>query len=231
MAKTIALLPMKANSKRVPGKNFRDFCGKPLFRWVLDTLLEIPEIDVVVINTDAREILIEKGLKESSRIIIQQRPKELCGDEVSMNLIIANDIKKFPADIFLMTHTTNPLLSENTIRLAINKFEKSIIKNESDSLFSVNKIQTRFYNENGHPINHDPQNLVCTQNLEPWYEENSNLYIFTSDSFQKTNARIGQKPKLFITPLRESVDIDTPEDWEVAVATTQYLIDKKIIKI
>ena len=130
-----------------------------------------------------------------------------------------------------MTHTTNPLLSVSTIRSAIKEFEEYHNKDEADSLFTVNKIQTRFYKENGHPINHDPQNLIPTQNLEPWYEENSNLYIFTSDSFQTTNARIGRNPKLFITPLRESVDIDTPEDWEMGVTTTQYMIYKKIIKI
>src|SRR5262249_9017177 len=52
--RVVALLPMKGHSERVPGKNFRDFCGKPLFRWILDSLLSLPEIGLVVINTDAR---------------------------------------------------------------------------------------------------------------------------------------------------------------------------------
>ena len=55
--KIVALLPMKANSERVKGKNFKIFNSKPLFRWMLDTLLAIKEIDQVIINTDAREIL------------------------------------------------------------------------------------------------------------------------------------------------------------------------------
>jgi CMP-N-acetylneuraminic acid synthetase len=71
--KIIALLPMKAHSARVSEKNFRDFNGKPLFRWILDALLEIPEIRKVVINTDAREILREKGLVDSRRIQIRDR--------------------------------------------------------------------------------------------------------------------------------------------------------------
>ena len=69
--KIVALLPMKANSERVKGKNFRDFNGKPLFRWILDTLLRVDDIDCVVINTDAREILAEHGLVETDKIIIQ----------------------------------------------------------------------------------------------------------------------------------------------------------------
>ena len=188
--KVVALLPMKANSERVKGKNFKDFCGKPLFRWVLDSLLRVKEIDAVVINTDAQDILAKNGVEEGGRVIIRERPPAIRGDDISMNLVIADDLENINADIFLMTHTTNPLLSCETISQALQFFEKEIQNGTSDSLFTVNKVQTRFYREDGTPINHDPSNLIPTQNLEPWFEENSNLYIFTSDSFVKNNARI-----------------------------------------
>ena len=119
MTKIIALLPMKLNSSRVPGKNFKEFCGKPLFRWTLDSLINIPEINKVIINTDAKEVLFQKGLEKNTKVILRDRPEEICGDDVSMNLIIADDINNFPADVYLMTHTTNPLLSRNTIISAL----------------------------------------------------------------------------------------------------------------
>lgn len=216
--KIIALLPLKAHSSRVKGKNFRSLAGKPLFSWILDTLLSIPEISQVVINTDARKILIDNGLVESDRVLIRDRKSELCGDEVSMNLILADDIKNTSADVYLMTHTTNPLLSANTINEAISKFLASNEKENVDSLFAVNRHQTRFYKEDCTPINHDPDNLIPTQDLEPWYEENSCLYLFTEDSFVSTNARIGKNPILYETPKLESVDIDEEEDWLVAEA-------------
>jgi len=208
MTKIVALLPMKANSSRVPGKNFRDFCGKPLFRWILDNLLKVKEIDAVIINTDAKDILLTNGLVESGRVIIRQRPSEICGDDVSMNSVIADDVENVKADIYLMTHTTNPLLSCGTITNALERFKNEVEMGIADSLFTVNKIQTRFYREDGTAINHDPENLIPTQNLEPWYEENSNLYIFTLESFAITGARIGQNPAMHVTPLRESIDID-----------------------
>jgi len=220
----VALLPMKAHSARVSGKNFRDFCGKPLFRWILDTLLEVEEIDLIVINTDARDILKENGLVDSERVLIRDRPEEICGDFVSMNKVIANDMENVPADIYLMTHTTNPLLSVETITKAIDAHKLGIASNISDSLFTVDRIQTRFYERDGTPVNHDPNNLVRTQDLEPWYEENSNLYIFDKASFSLTNARIGAKPQLLVTPKYESIDIDDPEDWNFAVAVTNHLI-------
>lgn len=219
----VALLPMKAHSARVPHKNFKMLHGKPLFRWILDTLLSLPQVSQVVINTDARKALLENGLAESERVQICDRKPELCGDSVSMNRILADDVARVPADVYLMTHTTNPLLSCNTLQRALQQFDQAWRNGTADSLFSVNRWQTRFYRRDGSPVNHDPQNLIPTQDLEPWYEENSNLYLFTRESFASTQARIGQRPLLFETPKLESVDIDEPEDWQLAEALAQYL--------
>lgn len=218
----VALLPMKANSERVKGKNFRDFCGKPLFRWILDTLLEVEEIDQIIINTDARHILAENDLTDTNRIVIRDRKPEICGDMVSMNLVLADDVANVDADIYLMTHTTNPLISVDTIRGAIAAFCKAQSEGKADSLFTVDKIQTRFYRADASAVNHDPDTLIPTQQLEPWFEENSNLYIFTKDSFAKTNARIGKQPMMYEGPYFESVDIDTPQDWDFAVVAARF---------
>lgn len=213
--KLVALLPMKAHSARVKGKNFRPFAGRPLFRWILDTLLEVPEIEQVIINTDAREILAENGLVETDRLLIRDRKPELCGDFVSMNKILADDIAAVPSEAYLMTHTTNPLLSADTINRALAAYKQGCL-NGKDSLFTVNRFQTRFYREDGSPVNHDPNNLIRTQDLEPWYEENSNLYLFSANSFTATNARIGAQPVMFTTPTLESADIDDATGWHLA---------------
>jgi CMP-N-acetylneuraminic acid synthetase len=72
-------------------------------------------------------------------------------------------------------------------------------------------------------VNHDPDNLIPTQNLEPWFEENSNLYIFTRESFATTNARIGKRPMMYEGPRFESIDIDTPADWDLAVVAARFI--------
>lgn len=217
----VALLPMKANSERVPSKNFRPIAGKPLYRWVLDALLSIDEIDKVVINTDARDVLATTGLRDGDaegRIMIRDRRPEICGDLVSMNKVLADDIENVPAEMYLMTHTTNPLLSAKTIQEAVSSYRNALESGKADSLFSVNRVQTRFYRTDGSAVNHDPANLVRTQDLEPWFEENSCLYLFTTESFRSTDARIGKQPMMFETPRIESIDIDEPEDWRIAEA-------------
>ena len=225
----VALLPMKANSERVKGKNFRDFGGKPLFRWVLDTLLSVAEIDLIVINTDARHILAEYGLIDNERILIRDRHEEICGDLISMNLIIKDDIKNIDSDIYLMTHTTNPFLSRHSVQAAIEKFQTTVKAGVADSLFTVNKVQDRFYDVDVQPINHDPANLIRTQDLDPWYQENSNLYLFSKDSFYKTDARIGANPTMLVTAPYESTDIDTPDDWELGEVMVEYYRKKGIL--
>eukprot|EP01013_Petalomonas_cantuscygni_P025921 TRINITY_DN48059_c0_g1_i1.p1 TRINITY_DN48059_c0_g1~~TRINITY_DN48059_c0_g1_i1.p1 ORF type:complete len:260 (-),score=14.78 TRINITY_DN48059_c0_g1_i1:157-936(-) len=226
---TIALLPMKAHSERVRGKNFRPFAGKPLFRWVLDALLGVDEIDAVVINTDARGILAENGLHHGDadgRIMIRDRRPEICGDMVSMNRILADDIAAVASENYLMTHTTNPLLRSVTIEQALSQYREFKKKLLADSLFTVNRVQTRFYREDGSAVNHDPDNLLRTQDLEPWFEENSNLYIFGRDSFAKTDARIGSNPIMFEMNTTESVDIDGQAQWDMAEAIALYQQDQ-----
>ena len=221
--KTVALLPMKAHSERVPNKNFKKISGKPLFRWVLDSLLSCENIDLICINTDARAVLNDNGLFEDDRVIIRDRDEQLCGDHVSMNLIINDDIEAIAAERYIMTHTTNPLLSPTTINNALDAYARATTNNAFDSLFGVTKFQTRFYKKDGSPINHDPNNLIRTQDLEPWYEENSCIYLFSKQSFKMTGARIGERPVLFEIPKLETVDIDDQDDWHLAEALTKNM--------
>lgn len=215
-----ALLPMKAHSERVPAKNFRSLAGKPLFRWMLDTLLSVQEVERIIINTDARNLLHERQIPADPRIMIRDRRPDLCGDSVSMNLILADDIASVPADLYLMTHVTNPFLSAGVIRRALGAFRQAAAQGTADSLFGVTRHQARFYDPAGRPINHDPAVLVRTQELEPLFEENSTIYVFTAESFSRAEARIGRHPIMFETPPLESLDIDEESDWQLVEALT-----------
>jgi CMP-N-acetylneuraminic acid synthetase len=218
--RTVALLPLKAHSERVPGKNFRPLAGRPLFDWVLRTLLEVEAVDEVVIDTDARAELAEAGLEEGPRVRIRDRREDLRGDLVSMNRVLADDVAAVPADRYLMTHVTNPLLQPATITDALAAWDAAP---DRDSLFTVTRVQARFWRVDGTAVNHDPDVLLRTQDLEPWFEENSCLYAFTAESFAATGARIGRRPLLHEIPAVEAVDIDTPDDWLVAEALATHL--------
>jgi len=211
--KIIALMPMKGVSERVQNKNMRLFNGQPLCSIMLDKLCASSLIDKVIVNTDSVEIkaFIENRYKN---VVVIERPPYLLGHDVSMNKIIDYDINLFPADLYLQTHSTNPLLKEETITAAIQTFIDG--KPKKDSLFSVTRFQTRFYHESGEALNHDPEVLIKTQDLPVMYEENSCIYLFTKEAFEKNKRRIGDNPILFEMEQIEAVDIDVEEEFVLA---------------
>lgn len=217
MTKILALLPMKGNSERVPNKNLKDFCGKPLYHRVLETLIASKYINKVIINTDSEKIKNDAVDNFGDKIIIHDRPEEVQGDFVSMNKVIENDLSVSDGDIYLQTHSTNPLLTTTSIDKAIELMLDEEFQRQYDSIFSVTKIQTRLYDAAGTPFNHNPEELIRTQDLPPLYEENSNFFIFTKASFKNNgDKRIGKTPKLFEIDKLEAIDIDEPQDFLLA---------------
>lgn len=218
--KIAALVPMRHHSQRVPGKNFRELAGKPLFHFILNTLRECQPITEILVDTDSEIILrdIEKNFPDVHGLV---RPEALRGDDVPMNEILLYDTQQIAADYYLQTHSTNPFLKSDTITKAIQNFNSKL--QQVDSLFSVTKIQTRLWDEKTHPINHDPNILLQTQDLPPIYEENSCIYIFSAEKLKKRRNRIGVKPLMFEIPVEEALDIDDENDFLIADLLMKYL--------
>jgi CMP-N-acetylneuraminic acid synthetase len=206
------LLPMKGHSERVPGKNMRIIAGKPLFHWVTETLLAAGGIDEVIVDTDSDQI--EDAVRTAfPDVTIHRRPEHLIGDMVPMHDIVADVAGEITHDVVLQTHSTNPLLKPETVDRAIAAFGE---RQNHDSLMSVTAWHTRFYFEDGRPVNHDPAILQRTQDLPPVYEENSNLYIAPVDLILQYGRRIGPNPILFPIAREEAVDIDEELDFLIA---------------
>ena len=222
--KLIALVPMRHHSQRVPGKNYRDLAGKPLYRHIIETLLAVPEVSEIVVDTDSDPVM--NGLRENfPQVKIIDRPKHLRADDIPMNEILIHDTGQYPADFYLQTHSTNPLLKAETISKAIQTFHANYPK--LDSLFSVTRWQTRLYFQDGRAINHDPKELKQTQDLPPVYEENSCMYIFTRENLIAKRHRISDHPLMFEIPRLEAIDIDEESDFQIANILMRMLLENK----
>jgi CMP-N-acetylneuraminic acid synthetase len=212
MPRIAALVPIRHHSQRVPGKNYRPLAGRPLYHHILRTLLTVPELEEIVVDTDST--LVMEGLREHfPRVRILVRPEHLRGDDVPMNEILLHDTAQLDADYYLQTHTTNPLLRAETVSRAIQTFLAQASK--YDSLFSVTRLQTRLYDQSGRALNHNPSELIQTQDLPPVYEENSCLYLFTRGDLVRRHHRIGDRPFLFEIDSAEAWDIDNELDFEI----------------
>jgi CMP-N-acetylneuraminic acid synthetase len=209
----VAFVPMRHNSVRVPGKNYRILAGKPLYQHILDVLLACPEIDEVVVDTDSPTIM--DGLKtDYPQVTVIRRPDHLCADIIPMNEILLYDTSKVVADLYLQTHSTNPLLKSETVSSAIRALTSNYAS--YDSLFSVTRIQKRLWDGMTRPINHNPAILLRTQDLPPVYEENSCMYIFTRLTLENRRNRLGKHPFMFEMDAAEAWDIDEEIDFLIA---------------
>ncbi len=226
--KLAALVPMRHHSQRVPGKNYRPLAGKPLFHHIIETLLAVPEIETVMVDTDSEPVMDGVRRLVSTRlnagfppVKLIQRPEHLRADDVPMNEILLYDTAQVEADFYLQTHSTNPLLKAETISRGVKTFFDEYPK--YDSLFSVTRWQTRLYFQDGRAINHNPLELIQTQDLPPVYEENSCLYLFTRENLARKKHRIGDKPFMFEIDKSEAWDIDEELDFEI----TDFLMKKR----
>jgi CMP-N-acetylneuraminic acid synthetase len=208
-----AIVPMRHDSQRVPGKNYRLFAGRPLYHHILLQLSICPQISQIVIDTDSDWIL-EDARKHFPRAKVLIRPPHLRADTTPMNQVLLHTINQIEADLYLQTHSTNPLLSAHTISDGITAF----LKNQPayDSLFSVSRVQSRLWDSLGRAINHNPAILLRTQDLPPVYEENSCFYLFTRATLQARQNRIGDRPMLFEIDKRQAIDIDEEIDFRIA---------------
>jgi len=209
----VAIVPMRHRSERVPGKNYRPFAGRPLYHWILDAMLACESIDKVVIDTDS-PIVLEQVAREIPEVILVERPEHLRAGETPMNDVLLHTTGVVDSELYLQTHSTNPLLRTQTVQRGLDAFLAAYPVH--DSLLGVTRLQTRLWDSLARPLNHNPAILLRTQDLPPVYEENSCLYVFDRDTLMRRHNRIGERPMLFEIPRDEAWDIDEEIDFQVA---------------
>lgn len=213
----VALIPIKLNNKRFPGKNIKHFFDNtPLIHFIQKACLNSKMIDDVYVYCSDESI--QKYLLPEVKFL--KRPNYLDEDNVNANDIIREFMKAVDADIYINAHATSPFAKSSTIDNCISQ----VMNGKYDSAFCAESIKT-FLWENKEPINFNPDNFPRTQDLPLIYGETSIAYVFTKETFIKFNRRVGEMPYICEVGKIEAIDIDYPEDFEIANA-----IYKEILK-
>jgi CMP-N-acetylneuraminic acid synthetase len=216
--KVVAVVPIKLNNRRLPQKNTKNFTnGKPLCYYILSTLLELEGVDDVYVYCSKPDII--DFIPE--RVKYLRRSENLDQDTTKMNEVLQCFAKDVPADIYVMTHTTAPFISKNSIEKGLNAVKSGVY----DSAFAAKKLQD-FLWKDGKPFNYELENIPRTQDLPPLYEETSGFYIYKNEVMTKLNRRIGEKPFIVEVGEIESVDIDEAEDFLIADAIYNHIFCK-----
>lgn len=214
--RTVAVVPMKLNNQRLPQKNTKSFTnGNPLCYYILSTLLTVRGVDEVYVYCSNPDIkaFIPEGVK------YLQRSVSLDQDSTKMNEVLYCFAAEVPADVYVMTHTTAPFISKESIEKGL----QAVLSGKYDSSFAAKKLQD-FLWEDGKPFNYKLDNIPRTQDLPVLYEETSGFYIYRNDVIAKLNRRIGENPYIVEVGEIEGVDIDEPEDFLIADAIYNHVI-------
>ncbi len=205
--KIVAIMPIKLKNERCPGKNTRILGKKPLLQHELDSLKETGLCDSIYVYCS--DLAVASFLPEKVKLIL--RPEFLDLPTSNFTQIFEHFIEEVDADIYVYAHATAPFITTETMKKCI----EAVKSGEYDSAFCAIKLQDYLW-KNGEPLNFDATNVPRTQDLEPIYKETSGIYVFTKKVFERYRRRIGKKPFIKEVSFKEAVDIDNPEDFDLA---------------
>lgn len=205
--KTVALVPIKLNSQRLPHKNILPIAGHPLCWYICNTLNNTNGIDEVYVYCSDDEIINYIP----NNTIFKRRDSRLDGDLIKGFDIYRSFINEIDADVYVLAHTTSPFIKVSSVENAL----AHVLSGEHDSAFSAERIQTFAWYQ-GKPINYDLNDVPRTQDMEPIWIETSAFFIFRKEIFTLHNRRIGFNPYIQEVSGIEAVDIDEKKDYELA---------------
>ena len=217
--KTTVFMPIKLNNERTPGKNLKKFDdGTPLLQVPLKTALEAKKegnVDRIVVFCSSEEIV--KYLPEGVEWI--QRPTSLDTQSTKSGDIIRAFVENIPSDVYVMYHATSPFISKEHLVECIN----AVKSGKYDSAFAAKKLQNFMWFRNK-PLNFTLDNAPRTQDMEPYFCELSSPYVFTKEVVDNYHGRTGENPYICEASEIEAIDIDYPEDFNLANAVYMKLI-------
>jgi N-acylneuraminate cytidylyltransferase len=203
--KIVAIIPIKSNSERVPGKNFRLVNGKPLYSYMIEKAIQC-NFDAVYVDTDSHEIT--QYCKEKKVCVIKRVP-DLAKNDANGNDLLNYHASIIEADLYFQLFVTAPLLKVESINACISILQKN---QDYDSVMTVEEIYSWFW-FNNKPVNYNPKNLPRSQDANPIIVETTGLYGIRKSALLQRHCRIGDAPYFFKISGNETIDLDDESDF------------------
>jgi CMP-N-acetylneuraminic acid synthetase len=216
--KIVAVVPIKLHNERLPGKNTRRFYdGTPLIQLMLNALLKVPELTEIYVycSNEAIKEYLPYGIRYLQRDTLLDR------SETKGNQILEKFVNAIYADIYVLSHVTAPFTKPESISKCI----QGVLSGNHDSGFLAQRLPKLIWTDAG-PLIFDAHDVPRTQDLPKIYAETSGAFVFTKEAFEKYKSRNGNKPFICEVSAIESIDIDYPEDFDIANAIYKEIIMK-----
>lgn len=220
--KITAVIPIRSGSQRVKDKNLRPFADTNLMELKINTLLKVPELTSIVVNTNSDLAIRIVEECYSKRVGIHRREEYYASSQCSGSEFFRHLGEVTDTDIFVYCPCTSPFIKPQTISRCINQF---LLSPDYDCLATVSSVK-EFMWLDGNPINYDPEHAPNSQDLPNIVALNFGVTVVKKEDLIKNCNIIGKKPQFVLTDEIEAIDIDTPLDFYVA----EQLYKKMIIE-
>lgn len=214
----IAVIPARGGSKRIPRKNIKPFCGKPMIGWSIEAAQASSCFDHIVVSTDDAEIA--EVAKQLGAEVPFMRPPELSGDHTGTTAVIAHAIDWFASqgqvpDKVCCLYATAPFVTADDLRRGLTVLTKS----GCDYAFTVTSyafpIQRAIrMTKTGRVEMFNPEHFnTRSQDLEEAYHDAGQFYWGQTEAWQEERIIFCPASVPVLLPRHRVQDIDTPEDW------------------
>jgi CMP-N,N'-diacetyllegionaminic acid synthase len=215
MSEVSAIIVGRKGSQRIPNKVIQPFADTTLLELKINQLQSCKMIDRVIVGSDGSDILSVASAAGAETVV---RPDYFCDEKVaSANQMIGNMCSLIDTDIVIWTHCTNPLIKAETYDNFVSLFlEKE--KEGYDSVLSVDEVKEHLWGEDKTPLNYNPygKRHPLAKTLPSLYKQNGGIFIQRHENMKSNSYFFGSKPYLQISPVEESVDINTWHDFFIA---------------
>lgn len=223
----IAFIPVRCGSKSINFKNIKEFCGKPLVYWNLESLENSQNIDKIFVATDCEEIKKIVNSFTFSKVEVYDREKENASDSASTESVMLEFINKQnfrDEDLFFLVQATSPLTQTKDFDEAIERLKDE----NADSLLTCVRTKRFFWDKDANPINYDFINRPRRQDFDGLFMENGAFYINTVFNIKKDKNRLSGKIAIHEMEEFTAVEIDEEDDWVIAEKLMyKYILSKR----
>lgn len=217
--KKLAIITARGGSKRIPRKNIRDFCGKPILCYSIEAAFASQAFDEVMVSTDDTEIA--EIARSAGASVPFFRSEEMSGDYASTDDVIMEVLKEYEKrgvffEAFCCIYPTAPFLTGKRLKDAMDLLETA------DSVmpvvpFSYPPQRGLIVNEQGFVERQFPEYATArSQDLQKIYHDCGQFYACRTAPFMEAGTTDVEKLVPLVLSEMEVQDIDTPEDWEIA---------------
>ena len=212
--KITAVIPIRSGSQRVKDKNLRPFANTTLMENKIEMLLNVPELDSIVVNTNSEPAIeIVKNMNRGCKVSYHRREEYYASSQCSGSEFFQHLGEVTDTDLFVYAPCTSPFIKPETISQCIRAFLNR--EGDTDCVSTVSSIK-EFMWLDGKPVNYDPLNAPNSQNLPEIVALNFGATITSKEDLVRNRNIIGKHPKFVLTSDIEAIDIDTPLDFYIA---------------